>query len=321
MWGEIYHEIGVGNMDKRINNFLSKKINNSKTAREEATKIFNDVGYREYWNCYNYPWFLIQIQKLNNSLPDSKKIKFHPSDINFDWYKCSSEEDYEKQVVSLFPKRDSIIASNIIKRYDKSSSRGRKKALIILNYRHAFLRDTHCGLNNMCENTGRYLADKYGEKVANVYIMGLAYPSKKDLDEYTVVKDGKWDALFELTGKTDIGFNLKNTPFGREPLDIIWSGFSKDSLLYQDTFTGLVFYKPVDKHVNIMGWNNSISPNFYNEFKRRVRICGRAEGKNISDEDVENEVNFINTEERIEYPNIASIRKKIDKWKKTIKNK
>ncbi len=282
--GHIYTEVGVTNIDERINKFLVSPPNDSISMRKQVTEIFRDADSTPYWMAYSFPWLLMQISELNRSLPSEKRLLVHPSDVEFDWYKVNSAKDYQKAIEKSYNNRDSIMARNIIHRYDSiySSNDTRKKAFVIMNYKHAFLKD-HYWEGNLLHNTGRYLADEYKGKVASVYLMGLAIT---ELGSYFVVKNGEWDYLFESLNKTDIGFSLKNTPFGKSMFDAI----PKDSIKnfnYEDIFTGLLYYKPLKEQTGIRGWRDFTSDEFTAELRRRIRIFNDWAKMNMTSEDIE----------------------------------
>jgi hypothetical protein len=237
--GHIFTEVGVANLDKDINGFLMSKQKSSVATRNRITSIYREIDYTPYWECYSYPWFLGELFKINQGLSKERKLVLHPSDYEFAWPGCKTAKEY-KAFNDGISNRDSMMAQNIIKRFNfiRSGSDQRKKALVILNYKHAFLKD-HRFLGNTLHNTGTYLSAQYKDKLASVYIMGLAIP---EYGKYTVVKNGKWDYSFETANKLDIGFNLKNSPFGSEEFDVI----PPDSLAhykYEEMFTGIIFYR------------------------------------------------------------------------------
>jgi hypothetical protein len=59
------------------------------------------------------------------------------------------------------------------------------------------------------------------------------------------IQNGKWDAAFKATGKENLGFDFKNSPFGKDSFDV-W--YQKTDYTYSDIFTGFVFYLPLEKH-------------------------------------------------------------------------
>ena len=129
----------------------------------------------------------------------------------------------KEYLIKNYPKRDSLMASYIIKTFDSLSQySSRKKALVIMNYRHAFSKSY-----TKDRNVGDYLFEKYKGKTANVYINYLASLNKfdeRDKDkakmfqgmEQVPIQNGKWDASFKLSEKENLGFNFENSPFGKD---------------------------------------------------------------------------------------------------------
>jgi hypothetical protein len=208
------------------------------------------------------------------------------------------------------------MANNIIQLFNeqKNDSTKRKKALIIMNYRHSFLKDYEYNKpeNGSRENVGRYLADEYGDQVSSVYIMGLAIPKQ---NEYTVVKGGKWDALFEKLHKTNIGFNLKNSPFGIEHFDVIPIDFIKQQYTYEEMFTGLIFYKPINEHKLMIGWKDFVTEDFEPEIRRRTIIFNEAMERNMNEKQLNDRIWINNIEQTFSYSNLDTLRKQIDFYK------
>lgn len=308
--GHIFTEVGVANMDDKINSFLQSKQKDTVTTRNQITEIFREMDSSPYWHCFNFPWFIKQVFDINQSLPKSQKLMLHPSDIAFDWYQCKTPKDYKVFDHSI-NNRDSMMAQNIIQRFDHilSGQGMRKKALVIMNYKHAFLKD-HRFSGDTLHNTGRYLSDKYNGKVASVYIMGLAIPK---YGSYSLVKNGKWDSYFERSKKTDVGFNLTNSPFGAADFDVIPAD-STMRYTYNDFFTGLVFYRPVQEHKLITGWQDFATGTFVSELRRRIHIYNEAKEMGLTKEDMEDHLFSINTEKSGQYNNIKTLRKEIEQW-------
>ncbi len=313
--GHIFTEVGIANMDGEINTFLKSRWQDSVATRNKITSIFRDIDYSPYWHCYNYPWFLGELFRLNQNLSEDRKLMVHPSDCEFDWAACKTARDYkefDRSIGAGNSNRDSTMAQNIIRRYDRIRSRPdrRRKALVIMNYKHAFLKD-HVFLGSITHNTGRYLSEQYKGKVASVYIMGLAIPRPGGL---SVVKSGKWDHYFEVSEKTDVGFNLKDSPFGPEDFDVI----PPDSITrhsYSDMFTGLIFYRPLEDHKLMTGWKGFVSDEFIPELRRRINIYNEAMELGMTKEEMETILYENNTEKTAQYDNILKLRTEIDQWK------
>jgi len=203
------------------------------------------------------------------------------------------------------------MAYNIIKRFNtiQAGTDSRKKALVIMNYKHAFLKD-HTFLGETTRNTGRYLSDKFKSKVASVYLMGLAIPQK---GAYTLVKNGKWDYYFETSKKTNVGFSLSGSPFGSAEFDVIPPD-STLPLTYEHMFTGLIFYKPVQDHQLRIGWKGFASGKFIPELRRRINIYNEAQEMGMTKEGIENNLLKNNIEKTTKYNTIEKLNKEIAQW-------
>lgn len=266
--GHIFTEVGSSNMDSRINSFLRGNETDDGTVRDSVTAIFRDIADVPYWHPYSYPWFLSRLHGINMKLEQAKKISLHPSDRKFDWYAIKTTEDYISYENS-YPNRDSLMAANIIDRLEgiKAAGDGRGKALVVMNYKHAFLKD-HKSAGEHTTNTGRWLSDRYGDKTASVYIMESAIDGKGGP---AVVKQGGWDRLFIKTGKTDIGFNLAGSPFGEDTFDAIPYD-PVQNFTYEEMFTGIIYYKPPQEQRIRTGWEGFAADGFIPELRRRIEI-------------------------------------------------
>ena len=277
----------------------------SNQAYKKTTELYQLGSYDHLWNCHSYPWLIYKLYNLNQTLKKDTKIQLYGCDIEFDWNNNKTEEEYTA-IDPILNMRDSLMADNFIKQYTQvqKSRNGKKKALVIMNSRHGFLKDICYSETSVRNNTGRYLYDKYKDRVASVFMMSPGHPNS--MDEYTVIKDGKWDAYFELSGKTDVGFNLRNTPFGQSEFD--YRPIIKKHN-YEDIYTGLVFYKPIETHLLKRGWKNAITDDFKPELVRRMKIMG------FDDDEIKHELKIENTERSEQYPDVDKMRKKIDGWK------
>jgi len=310
--GNIITEVGVVNSYDSINNFLLSSNLSEFEQESQLLNIIRNIDYSPAWTPSNYPQLLEKVYLLNQKLPAEKKIRLIPSDMKFDWYRCLTIQQYKD--FDNIPERDTLIANNILSWY--SIQNAKKKALVILNFRHAFLVDTHWGTNKneVHHNVGRYLKDALGVKVASVYLNGLAYPN--EYDKYELIQEGKWDAYFSIVKKDKIGFDFKGNPFGSSKFDLIPFGYSVDSFTYEDIFTGMIFYEPINNHLMQDGWKNFIDSTFSTEFTRRVNIYSQATlGQKIDSLEILNYINELNQISSYKYDNLESLLIKIDSIK------
>jgi len=313
--GCLFTEVGSVSVQKELNNFLLKEYSDSTEQYQSLVKIYRNITW-PYWEKSNFFFLLIKINQLNSTLPNDKKIKVYTSDlINPDFQEIKTKEDFltfrEKQ---LFKDRDSIMAENIIHVYDSLHQLGKSKCLIIMNYRHAFLKNILGADESLITNTGAILSNNYKNKVASIYINSLALTTNptdtikdasfRDYSNFPI-QDGKWDAAFKIAKKEDLGFDFNANPFGADSLDI-WP-FSQQ-YTYQDVFTGMVYYLPISKHIEAYGLENFVDSTFVDELYRRLSVFYEVYGGNKADL-----IKAFEYEE-MKYEELNKLETEINKW-------
>jgi hypothetical protein len=178
------------------------------------------------------------------------------------------------------------MADNVIRKFNEiRRARSRNKALLIMNYRHAFPHlkraEGQAGANERSDNTGGYLMEAFPGKLANVMIHSVAFlPQTSDQQAaFTAIQNGRWDAAFAVLGSPNLGFNFKGSPLGEDAFD--YFPFIPTRMRYQDVFTGFVFFKPLRAHR--LSWGSDVfnqssgllDQSFVDEILRRWRIMGR----------------------------------------------
>jgi len=176
------------------------------------------------------------------------------------------------------------MADNVIKGYKIiEKDEKRKKCLVITNFTHSFNLTKHKFKNLKNETT--YIFDSLGDKVANVMI-NSACSGKKKYTAYFLGShnNGTWDKAFELSGNKSIGFNLKDSPFGKDQFDMHAKFIN---FKYQDIYTGFIFYKSKFDWLNLIGtYPYELDESFIGEYKRREILRGA--DANSLDQDIIN---------------------------------
>jgi hypothetical protein len=90
--------------------------------------------------------------------------------------------------------------------YDKPA-----KCLVIQNYRHAFDL-TNRNPNSKRFNTYEFIKDAFKERAANVLMCSYSL--------FVPIAGSLWDDAFAKADHPKIGFNLKESPFGKEAFDL-----------------------------------------------------------------------------------------------------
>ncbi|PXY02574.1 hypothetical protein DF185_00325 [Marinifilum breve] len=300
--GHIFIETCGRYQEENIKSYLNDSL-----TEDEAEKLLIHICRNNrahpVWDYYNFYYFLKEVRKINSST--DKNIQIYPTDLKVTW-KELDKTTYNKNVKAKFGDRDNRMADYIIKKYDaiQNGNSARKKALVIMNYRHAFA----LHFKNV-DNVGGFLMDNYGDKVGNVMINSFtfgAYRSDTDFD-VEPIQDGKWAAAFKALNKDDIGFDFTDNVFGNDHFDY-WP-YSKHNHVYSDVFDGMVFYKQTYEQKIVFGIPNLVDDNFLNEIKRREKIVNTPR-----EDSVIWKMNEI--EDRIHLFCTDSLKAKINQWLK-----
>ena len=260
--GVVFTEIGVSTMNPDLNKFLQRNNIPDDSVNKIVAHFQQNCGIYPIWEHYNYYYLLSSVYYANNN--SKRKISLYPSDLPINWSQIKDSADYAKIVQLMFPKRDSIMAKQIIDTYERIKTTNHKKALIIMNYRHSFKKSL--GKMKNCTN---YLFDYFDNRIANVLINTVLFDEN---DNPLLTQKGKWDAAFKIANNTDCGFNFENTIFGKDSFDL-W--VRKNQYTYQDIFKGFVFYQPIENHKLIDNYKGLASTDFENELIRRWNLTSK----------------------------------------------
>lgn len=265
--GNLFTEIGVINLQPEITEFLKTKNLDSAFVEKKLNTFQQNATFWFIWERYNYHYLLGTIYDINNT--SDNQISYFPSDVEFDWKTVHTVEEYTREQDFEIEPRDSLLAYNIINQYKKLSSKNNKKALIILNYRHAFKIHTTSNNGELVKNAGKYLADYFGNRAVSILSNRPIFVKKENRYVYELIHDGKWDAAFKEQDIENIGFDFDNSVFGNDDFDLI---SAKNNAKYKDVFDGFVFYKSIENQNLIEFYNGLVSKDFEQEFFRRYKI-------------------------------------------------
>jgi hypothetical protein len=248
--GHIFMENGTPTLRPVVESFLVDDSLTEAQAHEKLRRIFRDFNWDGVSDRTNIYDFYKKVRDLNRSLPKDLRVHIYPCDLDFDW--ASATQESYRAMCQQLGRRDQIMANNVADKFNQiRRSAGRHKALVIMNYRHAF---PHIPLRQgsrtqTVENVAGFLMTYYPGKVANVMLNNVRIlpGSTDDRIAISALQDGKWDAAFAVRGYPALGFDFQGSPFGTDEFDYFAVPFSLDRK-YQDVFTGYVFYKPLDEH-------------------------------------------------------------------------
>ncbi len=267
--GNVFMEIGVKNSQERVRNFIFSENLDSLSWYNQLRDIQRNASYYPVWEKYNYSYFIESVYEINQNLDMKDKIQVFPSDMPMDWNAVRTYSD----VVQSFSRkaiRDSLIAQNIIGEITrlKQQTQGPVKALMILNYHHAFN-----DLFTLEPSTGNFLFKTYKGKIANVLMNYATELVEANHGTEVPFQDGKWDAAFLVNGNPSIGFDFKDSPFGRDTFDFY--PYEPHDYTYADIFTGYAFYQPISDFKLVLGFPGYLDDGFMLEALRRIELLAQ----------------------------------------------
>ena len=313
--GNVFTEIGTITQAAAVNTFVHAEGLSADSVDQAVLRFQRNCSDSPLWEKPNYSALIRALYRLNQSLTSSRKVDLFNSDVPFDWSNIDEAglRAFDKQIVDI---RDSIIASQIIQKFDeiRASRSTRHKALVIMNYRHAFRHDTKNSRGVTRRNVGRLLFDRYGERAANVYLNNLALVSARaDNDAtYAPIQGGKWDAAFRVTSTRDAGFDFKASPFGKDTFDI-WP--AKVKWTWEDEFDGFAFYRPLEEQKLVFGMAGFVDSAFAHELARRYTVYRpRSDGRPWTTADIEGLMRDHNRRREMPIDNLDSLNAEIRRW-------
>lgn len=240
--GAIFMELASNNQND-INHFFS----NDSIDKELLLNIFRDYMI-DGWNDKGKFDFLISVWSLNKKLPANKKVKI----ICVDTPRIYSEEGIKNDTIN----RD-VFMANEISNYLKSKS-DKRNALFIV------------GSGHICKTTSSAGSILTKRMPGNTYTIFTHCPR---VDNFIIVHErirhGMFDYAFYKNGDKPVAFELKSSPFGKEPFDGL---YFDGSGTFQDNFDGYIFLGPLDNEPNGEDLIEMYDDKFILEIDRRYKL-------------------------------------------------
>jgi hypothetical protein len=215
--------------------------------REVATEGWHDRGMYE---------FLLDLWKLNHSLPLERRIKVIAADIPRP-YSTFKTADEQHKFFNTVENRNHCMA-RIIGNYMNSKNDNRN-CLFIVGAGHVF---------KTGETAGSLLSGKF--KDGKVFTIFTHCPIIDNMGAVSGrIRHGAFDYAFYKTGNIPVAFLLKDSPFGKELFD----GLSNDGTgLYQDNYDGYIFLGPLETEPSDYNLYDIYSDDFVKELIRRTSL-------------------------------------------------
>jgi hypothetical protein len=243
--------------------FSSKELNT-----EILLEILRSFQIYGWWDRGQYD-FYINLWKLNQTLPEDKRIRVVPTDEQAPWKLLQTKEDFKQWRKNSTDRN--IHMANVVENTIKTKP-DERNCLFVVGYGHAYKSHVPGGYTSNREpllSAGAELVQRLSDK--DVFVVFQHVPMGNNVRDLGLIRQGLFDAVFEKNGNKPIAFALTNSPFGVEPYD----ADSYDCLDYRsgnfaDNFDGYIFLNPLEEeeeqYVLYEIWNDQ----FVKEFIRRA---------------------------------------------------
>jgi hypothetical protein len=270
--GHVFTEYGSVSQQQSLEQLMATRdLGEEEVGRRVIAILRNFPIHPHGWHNNNFFDYLKNLYELNQSLAVDERIKLFFSDVSWQW-QGKTKEDHDLFWKTQIPKRDQIMANRIASKFREilASDSKRKKALVIMNTRHAYRTGGKSIADYLFGNsTAECLFREFPKTTANVmlntkaaYFKGVSERSMTSVP----IQDGKWDAAFWILGDPPSGYDFKDSPFGKDRFDLHSAFTLLGDLKYEDVFTGMIFYQPLGSHLVA-----SDIPGYYDEeFKETV---------------------------------------------------
>jgi hypothetical protein len=238
--GVIFMELGA-DKQKDIDKFLA----NAFIDNELLLNVFRDymlVG----WNDKGKFDFIKSIWLINKSLPPDKKVKILLIDTPRPPDSYKSKEAMRANAVKY--DRDEFMADTILN-YLKSSN-DKRNALFIVGTGH---------VSEASKSAGAILCKKLPQATYAIFQHSPRVDNIIPIDER--LRHGIFDYSFYKFENKPTAFEIKNSPFGKEPFDCLY-------------YDGYIFLGSLDNEPNGEILFDLYSDNFIKELDRRYQIMG-----------------------------------------------
>ncbi|WP_340064790.1 hypothetical protein [Ascidiimonas aurantiaca] len=221
--GKVFIELGA-NMQENLDRFMEKDT----LDKELLLNVFREYKF-DGWDEKGVFDFIVDLWKVNKVLPVKEKVKI----ILVDTPRTpSAYQTLEAVEASHTLDRDKHMAA-VIEKHLKEHQDTRNSFFTVGTQHIAKLQGT----------AGAILTQKFPQR--DLYFIFTHSPQMHNrIDIPERVRHGVFDYAFCRAGNVPLAFELKNSPFGKEPFDALYDNGSGN---YEDNYDGYIFFGPLDE--------------------------------------------------------------------------
>lgn len=260
--GVIYTEVGSSNFNDTLNKILQNHFLNDAEVEQKLLGVYRDISYQAFWGNYNFFYLWKTIYNFNQSHPDYP-ISIKMTSPLFDWNEITDTAICRTKTNEVEKIYNKSMADFFLKSFEENQDPIRNKALVIMNYPHSLRKWTSQKGVSYEGFFGAYVNEKLSDKVCYVIV-----------NPYTInfqpVADGKWEAAFKFCDYANIGFDFRDSPFGKDTFDV-WP-LEKGILSFEELYDGMLFINPTTSIESVIGVPGFLDKEFSEEYMRRIKL-------------------------------------------------
>jgi hypothetical protein len=264
--GTVFLEISAHNQ-RNLDLFLSK----DKMDRELILDALRDIQIYG-WHDRGMFEFILDVWKLNKTLPSEKRIKLVAADFPRPFSQFKTYEDMDRYFTAA-SNRNAFMADKV--ETTLRSNRDGRHGLFIVGCGHAYKSDvpgaaSSWGRSPEGPTAGALLSARLPKGDVFVVFSHTVAVSNDGRIRYQIRK-GAFDEAFRLNGDMPVAFGLEHGPFGQEPIDAFSEmAFDPKVGTFADNYDGYIFLGPWDQEPADYILYELYSDDFVKELSRRA---------------------------------------------------
>lgn len=252
---------------------LDRFFENEVLDKELILEIFRDVQLNGWYDKGMYE-FLIELWKINKKLPTKKKIEIVAVDEPrpFETFKTLEEmEAHFSQTLERNDQMAKIISETVKSKKDKRNN------LFIVGVGHAYKSTLHDIAIGSQEGKMKPTAASQLSAIFSIDEVFSIFQHIPIVSNNGTVhgetRNGIFDSAFSMEGNKPVAFNLKNSPFGKEPFDALYEiSYNKMTGNYEDNYDAYLFLEPLHTESAEYLLDEIITDDYLKELDRRAKM-------------------------------------------------
>ncbi|MCK9280801.1 MAG: hypothetical protein M0P71_09280 [Melioribacteraceae bacterium] len=266
--GTIFMEVSS---DKQ--NELDKFIANEELDVEIIQNIFRDLQINGWYDKGMYE-FLIEIWKLNKTLPKEKRVNLVCVDEPRPFGLFKNYEEMKTHFNSILDRNEQMakIISETI-----SNNKDKRNSLFIVGNGHAFKSQVPGFGVDRRKNEAKPTAAAQLTKIFapdEVFSIFQHCPViSNDGKIRGLIRNGIFDSVFAKVGNKQIAFELKDSPFGKEPFDGLYEiTYDNETGNFENNYDAYLFLGQLESENEEYLFYDILTDEYVKELERRAKM-------------------------------------------------